>query len=87
VLVVIEVRCNKQWFATIDDMIMQRIKFVAIMLISTKINCCLLFYRNAMNLNSSLQINCTACILSGIHPGYCKEESRQTPTRIPLYSY
>jgi hypothetical protein len=25
--------------------------------------------------------------LSGIHPGYRKEGSRQTPSRIPLYSY
>jgi hypothetical protein len=26
--------------------------------------------------------------LSGIHPGYsCKEGRRQTPSRIPLYSY
>jgi hypothetical protein len=24
-------------------------------------------------------------ILSGIHPGYRKEGSRQTPSRIPLY--
>jgi hypothetical protein len=46
---------------TIDDMIMQSIKFVVIMHIATKINGCLLFYRNEVNLNSSLQINCTAC--------------------------
>jgi hypothetical protein len=26
-------------------------------------------------------------VLSGIHPGYRKEGSRQTPSRIPLYSY
>jgi hypothetical protein len=25
--------------------------------------------------------------VSGIHPGYRKEGSRQTPSRIPLYSY
>jgi hypothetical protein len=29
--------------------------------IATKINGCLLFYRNEVNLNSSLQINCTTC--------------------------
>jgi hypothetical protein len=26
-------------------------------------------------------------IVSGIHPGYRNEGSRQTPSRIPLYSY
>jgi hypothetical protein len=26
-------------------------------------------------------------LMSGIHPGYRKEGSRQTPSRIPLYSY
>jgi hypothetical protein len=37
----------------IDDMIMQRIKFVTIIHIATKINGCLLFYRNERILNSS----------------------------------
>jgi hypothetical protein len=37
----------------IDDMVMQRIKFVTIIHIATKINSCLLFYRNERILNSS----------------------------------
>jgi hypothetical protein len=38
----------------VDDMIMQCIKFIARMHIATKIIGCLLFYRNTVNLNSSL---------------------------------
>jgi hypothetical protein len=58
-LVVIEGTWYKKLFMAIDDMITQRIKFFAIMHIATKIS--LLLYCNEVNLNSSLQINCTTC--------------------------
>jgi hypothetical protein len=59
--VIIEGTCNKKLFVAIDDMIMQHIKFIAIMHIATKINGCLLFYRNEGNLNSSFKIMFTVC--------------------------
>jgi hypothetical protein len=59
VLVVIEGKCNKKLLVAIDDMVMQRIKFVAMMHIAT--NGCLLFYRNKGNLNSSFKIIFMAC--------------------------